>query len=155
MGAFFEDTWDLICKGAVMAAGFLSGLYTGNNGAMILLVIVMAADYISGIALALLHKSDKTRSGGLSSAAGMKGLVKKGLIALVVLVCALLDRFSGQGNAMFQSAATWFYISNEAISLLENLAMAGVPVPKKLRSLLEKLKEDDEKPPENSDVQNG
>lgn len=139
MSEFFQNTWDLICKGAMMAAGFISGIYTSSGMPIKLLAAIMIANYLSGLALAFLKKSDKSAGGGLSSAAGMKGLVKKGLIVLVILICALLDKVTGQTDTMFQSAATWFYISNESISLIENLALAGVPVPKKLKSALEKL----------------
>ena len=56
----------------------------------------------------------------------------------------LLDWYVGQGSAMFQTAVMWFYISNEALSLLENLGRCGVPIPKKLRDMLEELSKKDE-----------
>ena len=137
MAGFLRSTWDLLVKGGMMAAGFLSGLKGEGNTSLILLVCLMAADYISGLAAAALHKSDKTPSGGISSAAGWKGLLKKAMMLLVVLVAILLDRTSAEPTHMFQSAVTWFYISNEAISLVENLSAAGVPIPRRFRVLLE------------------
>lgn len=137
MIGFLKSTWDLLVKGGMMAAGFLSGLKGEGSTSLVLLVCLMAADYLSGLAAALLHRSDKTPSGGVSSAAGWKGLLKKAMMLLVVLVAVLLDRTSAQPTHMFQSAVTWFYISNEAISLVENLSKAGVPIPRRFRTLLE------------------
>ena len=137
MAGFLRSTWDLLVKGGMMAAGFLSGLKGEGNTSLVLLVCLMAADYVSGLAAAVLRKSDKTPTGGLSSAAGWKGLLKKAMMLLVVLVAILLDRTSAEPTHMFQSAVTWFYISNEAISLVENLSAAGVPIPRRFRALLE------------------
>ena len=71
---------------------------------------------------------------------------------LVVLVAALLDRAIGAQTAVFRDAACWFYIANEGLSLLENLSLAGVPFPDKLKEMLgQKAREADggvEKPPE-------
>ena len=62
--------------------------------------------------------------------------MRKGLMLMVVLVSALLDRALGPQSAMFRDAVCWFYIANEGISLMENLNLAGVPFPQKLRELL-------------------
>ncbi len=145
MIGFLKSTWDLLVKGGMMAVGFLHGLKGEGSTSLVLLVCLMAADYLSGLAAAMLHKSDKTPSGGISSEAGWKGLLKKAMILLVVLVAMLLDRTSAQPTHMFQSAVTWFYISNEAISLLENLSKAGVPIPRRFRTLLEQTTQ--EQPP--------
>ncbi len=145
MIGFLKSTWDLLVKGGMMAVGFLRGLKGEGSTSLVLLVCLMAADYLSGLAAAMLHKSDKTPSGGISSEAGGKGLLKKAMILLVVLVAMLLDRTSAQPTHMFQSAVTWFYISNEAISLLENLSKAGVPIPRRFRTLLEQTTQ--EQPP--------
>lgn len=143
MGSFLRHTWDLIVKGAMLAAGFFRGMAAGDNKAIVLLLALMIADYLSGVVAAFLKKSRKSVTGGLSSTAGAKGLLKKGMMLLVVLLAYALDDFIGQGNVMFQSAVTWFYISNEALSLLENLAVAGVPIPGKLRSALERLAQEE------------
>ena len=144
MGSFLRHTWDLIVKGAMLAGGFLRGMFAGDNKAIVLLLALMIADYLSGLVSAFLKRSRKSVTGGLSSAAGARGLLKKGLMLLVVLLAYALDDFIGQGNAMFQSAVTWFYISNEALSLLENLALAGVPIPRRLRSALERLSQEEQ-----------
>lgn len=149
MSGFLRHTWDLLLKGGLAVTGFLSGIGRGDNRIVILLLVLMVLDYISGIAAAVLRKSRKTKGGGLSSAAGWHGLLKKGMMLLVVALGYVLDALVGQQNAMFQSAVTWFYISNECISLLENLALSGIPIPKTLRNALERLGDEVEQEQEN------
>lgn len=141
MSSFLQDTWDLLLKSGMLIAGFFSGMFSGDNSAIVLLLVLMVADYISGVVAAFLRKSPHSPNGGLDSSAGARGLLRKGLMLLVVTVAYALDHFVGQGTAMFESAATWFYISNEGISLVENLALCGVPIPKRLRLALERLNE--------------
>lgn len=160
MRAFFDYTKDLLVRAGAAAGGFLYGLgHTGRASATLLLVL-MAADYLSGLAVAALGKSPKSEHGKLSSKSGAKGLLHKAMILLVVSIACVLDWFVNEGNAMFATAATWFYISNEALSLLENLALAGVPVPKRLRRMLEEIGDEDDAPPDagariDGDIQNG
>lgn len=143
MRDFFVHTFDLLAKGLAAAGGFLAGVFgNGSRRYVILLAILMAADYVSGVVAAFLGKSRKTARGKLSSAAGSKGLFQKGLILLMVALSYGLDWFVNQGNAMFLMAVVWFYISNEALSLVENLALMGVPIPRRLRTMLEGLAED-------------
>lgn len=144
MREFLTHTKDLLLRGGAAVGGFLHGLNAGNHGAAVLLVVLMVADYISGVAAAAMHKSPKSDGGGLSSAAGAKGLWRKALMLVVVAVAYGLDWFANEGNAMFSTAAIFFYISNEGLSLLENLALCGVPVPKRLRGLLERLPQNEE-----------
>lgn len=142
MSEFWRHTWDLLLKGGVMISGLLAGMAHGSNPAILLLLALMVADYLSGLAAAFCRKSDKTPGGGLSSRAGSRGLLRKALMLLVVLLGYALDGFIGEGNAMFQSAVTWFYIGNESLSLLENLSACGVPIPERLRASLEELSQD-------------
>ena len=139
MNEFFRHTWDLLLKCGVMISGFLAGMATRANPAILFLLALMVADYLTGVAAAICRKSSKTPGGGLSSRAGMRGLLRKAMMLLVVLLGYALDRFIGEGNTMFQSAVTWFYISNEGISLLENLGACGVPIPRRIRAALEEL----------------
>lgn len=152
MREFLAQTHDLLLKGGAAVAGFFHGLSNSGNQSAVLLVILMAADYVSGVVAAALGKSKKSAHGKLSSDAGAKGLLRKALILMVVALAYLLDQFVNEGNAMFAAAAIWFYISNEGLSLLENLALCGVPIPKKIRKMLEKLGDEEEgaemKPPE-------
>lgn len=150
MRDFLAQTHDLLLKGGAAVAGFFHGMATGGNRSALLLVALMVADYISAVAAAAMGKSKKSGRGKLSSDAGARGLSKKALMLLVVGLSYLLDWFVNEGNAMFSAATVWFYISNEGISLLENLALCGVPVPKKLRGMLEKL--DDEQSQDEGDA---
>ncbi len=147
MGDFLRHTWDLLAKGLMLLFGFLQGMVTGQNRVIVLLVTLMVCDYVSGIVAGFLRKSPNSQHGGLSSDAGWRGLLKKAMMMVVVLLAYVLDDFVGQHNAMFESAVTWFYIGNEGISLLENLALCGVPIPKVLRGALEKLAETDKEEP--------
>jgi toxin secretion/phage lysis holin len=138
--------WDKVVKISAAAAGAVAGALGGWSWLMTVLLACMVADYISGTLVAWMGKSLKTEYGGLSSKVGWTGIVRKGLMLMVVLVAALLDRALGQGNAMFRDAVCWFYVANEGISLMENLNLAGVPFPKKLKQLLgEKAEEADGK----------
>ena len=153
MREFLTHTKDLLLRGGAAVGGFLHGLSAGNHGAAVLLVVLMIADYLSGVAAAAMGKSSKSESGRLSSAAGLKGLWRKALMLVVVAVAYGLDWFANEGNAMFSTAAIFFYISNEGLSLLENLALCGVPVPKRLRGLLERLPQDEAESPQGAQTQ--
>lgn len=128
--------WDKVVKISAAALGAVAGALGGWSWLMTVLLGCMIADYVSGTLVAWMGKSLKTEYGGLSSKVGAVGLVRKGLMVMVVLVAALLDRALGQGNTMFRDAVCWFYIANEGISLMENLNLAGVPFPQKLKELL-------------------
>ena len=116
------------------AGGAVAGLFGGWSSLLTVLT-------------ALMGRSRKTEYGGLSSKVGAQGLARKGLMMLVVLVAALLDQAMGAETAVCRDAACWFYIANEGLSLMENLSLAGVPFPPRLKRLLgqhlEEEKEDD------------
>lgn len=92
-----------------------------------------------GCACALTGRSTKTPGGGFLSSVAFVGILKKAVIMLVVLLSVQLDGVIGD-KTMFQSAAIFFYIANEGLSILENCALMDVPVPKPLRDALEALK---------------
>ncbi len=122
-----------IC-GAVI--GFLFGELTGLFFA---LIAFMALDYISGVIVAVINKK-------LSSAVGFKGLAKKLLILVFVAIGHMLDTYVvGNNTSVFMTAVILFYLANEGISIIENAAMLGLPVPKKIIEILEQLKEDNGK----------
>lgn len=112
------------------------------------LLAVMSLDCVTGLICGWLGQSPKTEKGGLSSRAAVRGLFKKALILLVVLLAALLDRAVSLGaeiefTAVTGAACLWF-IAGEGLSILENAAAIGVPVPPKLRSALELFKKPEE-----------
>lgn len=134
-------TWEHITRALATVGGFVAGLYGGWTGTMTVLVIFMLADYFLGCACALTGKSDKTEGGHFLSSVAFVGLLKKATIMLVVLLAVQLDKAVGGTNVMFQSAATFFYIANEGISIIENCGLLGVPVPKTIKNALEALRD--------------
>lgn len=137
-------TWDQIVKWLAAAGGLLAGLFGGWDTMLMVLCACMVIDYISGCVCAAMGKSTKTESGGLDSKIGFVGLGKKMLIILAVLLGALVDRVIGQ--PVFRSMVIWFYIANEALSILENLALAGVAFPAGMKKALEQIKTKNDDP---------
>lgn len=114
--------------------------FGGWDAALIALVICMAIDYISGSTVALVfHKSRKTESGSYNSAYGLKGLCKKGLMLLFVVVAVQADRLLGADYV--RDAVCIGFCVNEILSIVENLGLAGVPLPKAVTKALEQLQE--------------
>lgn len=135
-----EQVWKNIVRVVAAAGGAIAGALGGWDAILRVLLAMMVVDYISGIMVAVMGKSQKTEYGGLSSKVGFVGLLKKGMMLLVVLIATFLDE--AMGMAIFRDAACWFYIANEGLSLLENLSLVGVPFPEKIKALLgQKLNE--------------
>lgn len=112
--------------------GWLGYFIGGLDGMVIALIILMVLDYITGVMCAVVDKK-------LSSAVGFKGIFKKVLILMLVGVANIIDvNVVGSGSAL-RSAVICFYLSNEGISMLENAAHLGLPVPEKLKGILEQL----------------
>ena len=98
----------------------------------------MAVDYISGSMVALVfHNSSKTESGSYNSTYGLKGLCKKGMMLLFVLVAVQIDRILGTAYA--RDAVCIGFCSNEILSITENLGLAGIPMPQAVTKALEQL----------------
>ena len=140
--------WNAVKNGVLAAlaalGSWIANALGGWDTAMILLVALMAADYITGVLVAAVwHRSNKSDSGGLDSKAGFKGLLKKGVILLLVWIGVLLDK--ALGAAYVRTAVILFFVGNEGLSLLENLGLMGVPYPAFLQQTLEALKEDGDK----------
>lgn len=142
--------WDKIIKFLAAALGAIAGMFGGWDTMLKVLVGAMAIDYISGWIVAIMGNSVKSANGHLDSNVAWKGLLKKGLALLVVLLGALLDKAVGQ--SVFRNMVVWFYIANEGLSILENLALAGVPFPASVKKMLEQMREQhDDKPPDDPD----
>ncbi len=114
--------------GAVL--GFMYGEVSGLFWA---LIAFMALDYITGVIVAIIEKR-------LSSEVGFRGLAKKFLILVFVAVGHIADTYILGGTPAAMSAVMLFYIANEGISIIENAAALGLPVPKKLTSIMEQIK---------------
>lgn len=127
------------------AAGSAIANYLGGwDSALKVLVAMMAADYLTGVLVALIwRKSNKTDDGTLSSKAGFKGLCKKGVIILIVWLAVLLD--DAMGANYVRTAVMLFFIGNEGVSLLENIGLMGVPYPQFLQKALQALRDKGDK----------
>lgn len=146
MKEIFLKAWnDFIPKlsGAEAAfAAFLAAmvqLYGGWNQGMNFLMIAMAIDYISGlIVAAVFHNSKKTETGRLESRAGWKGLIRKGMTMLIVLIAAQLDLTLNTN--FIRDAIVIGFIANEVISIIENAGLMGVPITPALTNMIDLLK---------------
>lgn len=126
--------------GAVGSA--IAYLLGGWETAIQTLVVFMVIDYVTGIMLAILNKSSKTETGGLSSKAGLRGILKKTGMLIVVIVANRLDVLAG--TQVIRNGCIIILIANEGLSIIENLGVMGVPVPKILINFIEALKNKDE-----------
>lgn len=116
------------------AVGAVLGFMYGEvNGLFWALIAFMALDYITGVIVAVIEKR-------LSSEVGFRGLAKKFLILVFVAVGHIADTYILGGTPAAMSAVMLFYIANEGISIIENAAALGLPVPKKLTSIMEQIK---------------
>ena len=115
-------------------ATFFTYLFGGWDIALIVLVAFMVLDYATGMMWAYIQKT-------LNSQIGFRGLIKKCMILVVLIIAVLLDRMINSGTAVFRTLVCYFYIANEGISLLENVSHLGLPIPDKLKNALQQLNE--------------
>ena len=122
----------------VLGSGIAS-LFGGWDAALVTLLIFMGIDYLTGLIVAgVFHKSEKTENGALESRAGWKGLCRKGVTLLIVLVACRLDLV--MGSNFIRDAVVIAFTVNETISIVENAGLMGVPVPKVITKAIEVLK---------------
>ena len=127
-----------ICTTLGILGGALAAAFGGWDTAMAALLTCMAVDYISGSAVALVfHKSPKSETGAYNSVYGLKGLCKKGLMLLFVLVAVQIDRLLDA--AYVRDAVCIGFCANEILSITENLGLAGIPMPAAVTKALEQL----------------
>ena len=122
---------------AVSAIGVVGSFMLGWDNGVQLLACAMIIDYVSGM-LAAYISPDLS----LNSQRGFRGICRKTMILLLVSLAHLID---SDGSFGVHSAVTWFFIGNEGLSIIENAAKAGVPIPAKLRDTLEQLSHEKEK----------
>ncbi len=124
---------------AITAIGGWAGYFVGGmDGLLIALIVLMSLDYISGVMCAVVDKK-------LSSSIGFRGICKKALILMLVGVANIVDvHVVGTGSALRGAVISW-YLSNEALSLFENAAHIGLPVPDPLKNALAQLHGRDDK----------
>ena len=119
--------------------GFIASLFGGWDAALVTLIIFMGIDYMTGLIVAgLFHNSEKTPGGGLESRVGWKGLCRKGVTLLVVLVACRLDLMIGSN--FIRDAVIIAFVVNETISIIENAGLMGIPIPTAIMRAIEILK---------------
>jgi toxin secretion/phage lysis holin len=127
-----KEFWNMIQFVFTMIGGWLGYFLGGNDGLLLALVLFVAMDYVTGVMCAVADKE-------LSSEVGFKGICRKVLIFMLVGIANVLDMHVIGTGSVLRTAVIFFYLSNEGISLLENAAHLGLPVPEKLKLVLEQL----------------
>ena len=135
---------DGICTAIGIVGRTIASFFGGFDAALITLLIFMGVDYATGLIVAgVFHKSEKTENGALESRAGWKGLCRKGVSLLVVLVACRLDMI--MGSNFIRDATVIAFIANETISIIENAGLMGVPIPSVITKAIEVLKKKSER----------
>lgn len=128
-------------KAKIIFASVCTGvtyIFGGWDLAMLTLITFIVIDYLTGLLKAFVTKE-------ISSAIGYKGIAKKGGIFVVLIISVALDRLLNTGNWVFRTLTCFFYIANEGISIIENLAAIGVPIPYKIIEVLAQIKDSSDK----------
>nr|DAK12883.1 MAG TPA: holin [Caudoviricetes sp.] len=124
--------------------GFVAMAFGGWSEALITLIVFMAVDYVTGLAVAgIFKKSKKSENGALESRAGFKGLCRKGVALLIVLVAVRLDII--MHTTYIKDAVIIAFVANESISIIENAGLMGIPVPGIIARAIDVLRNDSEK----------
>lgn len=133
-----KEFWNTTQMVFTAVGGWLGYFLGGCDGLLYALIAFVVIDYITGVMCAVADKK-------LSSTVGFKGICRKVLIFLLVGIANILDvQVIGSGSVL-RTAVIFFYISNEGVSLVENAAHLGLPVPDKLKDVLEQLHDRDGK----------
>ena len=134
----------MICTAIGAVGSFIASIFGGWDTALVTLLIFMAVDYITGLLVAgVFHASPKSENGALESKAGFKGLIRKGLVLVVILVACRMDMLLGVNY--IRDAACIAFIVNELISMVENFGLMGVPFPEPIKEAIELLQKKGEK----------
>jgi toxin secretion/phage lysis holin len=133
-----REFWNSIQLIFAAVGGWLGWFLGGCDGLLYALIAFCIIDYLSGVACAI---SDHN----LSSQIGFKGIFKKVLIFLLVGIGHILDTHVIGSGSVLRTAVIFFYLSNEGVSLIENAAHLGLPIPEKLKDVLEQLHDRAEK----------
>lgn len=139
-----------LCAALGILGGAISAAFGGWDASLKALVVFMAVDYISGLVVAgVFHNSNKSENGALESRAGFKGLLRKFAVLTVVFVACQIDVLLGTN--FVRDAVVIGFAVNEALSILENAALMGVPIPPVILKSLDVLKKqnDDKTTPQN------
>lgn len=133
---------EMICLASGIVGAAIASLFGGWTASLTTLVIFMAIDYATGLICAgVFHKSQKSPNGALESKACFKGLMRKGVILLIVLVAYRVDLMIGA--SYIRDAVCIAFVASEGISIIENAGLMGVPVPKVLTNAMDALTKKD------------
>lgn len=127
-----KELWNTIQLVFAAVGGWLGYFLGGFDGLLYALITFMVVDYITGVMCAVVDKT-------LSSAVGFKGICRKVLILALVGIAHILDANVIGDGSVLRTAVIFFYISNEGVSLLENAAHLGLPIPEKMKEILAQL----------------
>lgn len=127
-----KEFWNTVQMVFTAVGGWLGYFLGGCDGLIYALIAFMVIDYITGVMCAIADRK-------LSSAVGFKGIARKGLILLLVGIANILDVHVIGTGSVLRTAVIFFYISNEGVSLTENAAHLGLPIPEKMKDVLEQL----------------
>ena len=127
-----KEFWNTIQFIFTAVGGWLGYFLGGCDGLLYALIAFVAIDYITGVMCAVINRK-------LSSAVGFKGIFRKVLIFLLVGIANIIDVQVVGTGAVLRTAVIFFYISNEGVSLLENAGHLGLPIPEKIKTVLEQL----------------
>lgn len=129
---------ETVCTALGVIGSAICWAFGGWDAAMAALLVCISVDYVSGSIVALVfHKSSKTESGAYNSAYDLKGLCKKGLMLLFALVAVQVDKVLGADYV--RDAVCIGFCANEILSIIENLGLAGIPMPEAVVKALEQL----------------
>ena len=117
-----------------LSGGYVGYVLGGHDSCLYALIALVAIDYITGVMLAIIRKE-------VSSSRGFKGIFKKIMVFLMVAIGHTIDAYLIKNGGAIRTAVIFFYISNEGISILENSANIGLPIPEKLKDILVQLKD--------------
>ena len=131
-----KDIFNTIQIIIAAVGGYIGYFLGGWDGFLFALVAFVVIDYLTGIMVAILEKR-------LSSEVGFRGIFKKVLIFSLVAVGHIVDSQLIQNGSAIRTAVIFFYLTNEGISILESTAKIGLPVPEKLKTVLEQLNKED------------
>ena len=133
-----KEFWNVIQAVFTAIGGWLGWFLGGCDGLLYVLIAFTVIDYITGVMCAIADKK-------LSSEIGFKGICKKLIIFLLVGIGHILDSEVIKTGSVLRTSVIFFYISNEGISLIENAAYLGLPVPEKIKEVLKQLHSREEK----------
>ena len=121
-----------------VAGGAIAALFGGWDAAIATLLIFMGIDYVTGLMVAgIFHRSAKSETGALESRAGWKGLCRKGMTLLIVIIAHRLDLMLG--TTVIRDAVVIAFVANETISIVENAGLMGVPIPAAIEKAIDVL----------------